>query len=237
MEYLKSYKQLNEEVLDVNYGIDLTQRFLEKMPKDPEEPAYKRLKEIAKNGNLYKYLVSGDKKLTFGMLKALHADALKFKQNRELKQGIQKFFWRAIPLALAPVFFPIWIISQILGATRAFNKIMIQVLKMDNHHYHGFILNIINKFMDLSEGEIERFLEEDWFYKSFAIEKGLLNMVKKEHIIEFSYYIIKKIKYQSDDAIVPSYYIENEFRKFLNRRFRLEPPLLLKRKSNKHENF
>jgi len=235
MKHVKSYKdKLNEEVLDVDYGVNLTS-LIDNMPTKPEDPEYQRIKEIAKHGNLYKYLVTGQRQLSFGMLKALHADALKFKQNRELKQGIQKSLWRGIPLLFAPIFYPIWLISQALGTTRAINKVLIQVLKMDNGKYDGFLMNIITKFMDLTEGEITRLLEEDWFYKSFAIEKGLIKMVRKEHVVDFSYYIIKKIKYQDDDAIVPPFFIENEFRKYLNRRFRFDPPLQLKRKFNKHE--
>lgn len=236
MDYLKSYNQLNEEVRDFDEGFELKDIF-ERIPDDPKDPALEELKAIARKGNLYKYLATGQRKLTFGMLKDLHADALKFKKSREYKQGIQKFLWRIIPLAFAPIFFPIWLISQALGATRALNKILAQVLKMENNKYESFIMNIINTTMEISEGEIQRFLEEDWFYRSFAVEKGLINMVRKEHIIEFSYFLAKRIKYQDDLAPVPPYFVENEFRRFLNRKFRLDPPLLLKKKPNKHDKY
>jgi hypothetical protein len=71
---------------------------------------------------------------------------------------------------------------------------------------------------------------DDWFYESFAISKGLIHMVKKEHIIDFAFYISEKISLEDDNKIVPTYYVENEFRKWLNRKFRFEPPLTLKRK-------
>jgi len=229
MEHLK---HIYEEFQDIDAGVNLTNIF-SNIPDDPQDPDYLKIKEIAMNGNLYKYLTSGQRKLTFGMLKSLHQDALKFKKSRELKQGIQKFLWRIVPIAFAPIFFPIWLISQILGATRALNKIMIQVLKMDNGKYDGFLLNIINKTMDLTEGEIERLTVDDWFYNSFAIERGLINMVRKEHIIDFSFYIVKKIQYQDDLSIVPPYYVENEFRRFLNRRFKFFPPLPLKKQDKK----
>lgn len=233
----KSYNdRLNEEVNDMDIGFDLTNA-LNKIPKDPEDPIYIKIREIAKQGNLYKYLVTGQRNLTFGMLKALHRDALEFKKNRELRQGIQKFLWRFIPLVLAPIFIPIAILSQALGSARAFNKVMVQIHKMDNGKYDTFLMNMLNKVFEFTEGEIERLSVDDWFYKSFAIEKGLINMVRKEHIIDFSFYMVKKIQHQDDLAVVPPYYIENEFRKYLNRRFRFEPPLPLKVKIVKHEKF
>ncbi len=240
MEYLKSYKVF-EEVNDIDIGFNLT-NFLDQAPTAPTDPKYDNLIEITKRGNLYKYLVTGERKLTFGMLKDLHKDALKFKKNREIKQGIEKFLWRIIPIAFAPIFLPIWIIAQILGATRALNKVMIQVLKMDNGTYDTFLMNIVRKvneykIIDLTEGELQRLYVDDWFYKSFAISKGLKEMIKKELFIEFSFYIVKKIQYQNDDKIVPDYYIENEFRRWLNRKFRMNPPLPLKRKRDKHEKF
>lgn len=226
MNHLEPYK-LFEEVNDMDIGFELTDIFA-KLPEDAEDPVYKRMLDVAKEGKMYKYLATGQRQLTFGMLKALHQDAIDFKKKRELKQGIDKFLWRIVPLVLAPVFFPLWIISQALGSVRALNKILVQVLKMDNKEYNKFIMNIVTKTMDITEGEFERVLKEDWFYKSFAVEKGLINMTRKEHIIEFAYHIAKKIQYQDDFAVVTPYYIENEFRRFLNKKFRINPPLPLK---------
>ena len=198
---------------------------------------YIKLKQIAKQGNLYKYLVTGERQLTFGMLRALHADAMKFKKSREFRQGIQKSLWRLVPMALAPIFLPVWVMTQILGVARALNKVMSQVNKMDNKRYDGFLMNMLTKIFEFTEGEIERLTVDDWFYKSFAIEKGLIEMVRKEYILDFSFYIIKKIQYQVDTVVVPPYFIENEFRKYLNRKFRINPPLHLKTKHNRHEKF
>jgi len=233
---IKRYNQLNEEVRDFDDGINLVNIF-DNVPTDPKSEEYQRILEIAKKGQLYKYLATGQRNFTFGMLKALHQDSLSFKKNRELKQGIQKFLWRIIPIAFAPIFFPIWLTAQIFGATRAFNKIMTQVLKMKNNKYEDFLINMINKVMEFSEGEIERLFVDDWFYRSFAIEKGLVGMVKKKNFIDFSYYIIEKIKHQNDETVVPPYFVENEFRKYLNRTFKLDPPMQLKTKINRHEPF
>lgn len=241
MNHIKSYNKLNEEVRDFDEGFELKDVFgiFDKVEdiKKTNDPNYKRLLEISKKGNLYRYVISGQKRLTFGMLKALHQDALRFKKDREIRQGVEKFLWRIIPIAFAPIFFPIWLIAQVLGSTRALNKIMVQVLKMDNGKYNHFLLNLIYKTIDFTEGEITRLTKEDWFYKSFAIEKGLINMVKKEHMIEFAYYIVKKIQYQDDLTPVPPYYVNNEFRRFLNRKFRFQPPLPMKVNPNKHDKY
>ena len=84
MDHLKRYKVF-EEVNDMDIGFNLT-NILTKSPDDPKSPEYKRLIEITKRGNLYKYLATGQRKLTFGMLKDLHKDAIEFKRMREIKQ-------------------------------------------------------------------------------------------------------------------------------------------------------
>jgi hypothetical protein len=238
LNHIKSFNdQIFEEVKDIDDGFKLA---FAKIQEPRTSLEYERLKKISKRGNLYKYLATGQRQLTFGMLKALHEDALEFKKNRELTQGIEKLLWRAIPLVLAPFFFPIWWISQALGVSRALNKIVIQLAKKEIQVYDNFLWIIINKindstFMNMAEGEIQKLTKEDWFYKSFAIEKGLLNMTKKEHLVEFSIYIVKKIQQQDDLAQVPLYYVDNEYRKFLNRKFRFFPPLPMKTKTNKKE--
>jgi hypothetical protein len=236
MNYLKSYNKLYEWQ-DIDTGLNLSNDFFKNIPNDPVDPNYIKLKQIAKQGKLYKYLTTGERQLTFGMLRALHADAMKFKKSREFRQGMQKSLWRLVPMALAPIFLPVWVITQVLGVARALNKVMSQVNKMDNKRYDGFLMNILTKVFEFTEGEIERLTVDDWFYKSFAIEKGLIEMVRKEHVLDFSFYIIKKIQYQADTVVVPPYFIENEFRRYLNRKFKINPPLQLKIKHNRHEKF
>ena len=214
------------EFMDFDLGINLSNINFEKEKEvDPKTTA---LINIAKEGRLYKYLESGQHKLTFGMLKDLHKEAIEFKEKREYKQGIHKFLFRAVPIALAPVFFPVWFISQILGSTRALNKILVPVLKMNDDKYGDFIQNLVLKVADATEGEFERLMVDDWFYKSFAIERGLILMVKKEHVVHFAYYLSKKMEYMSNDSIVPPYYVENEFRTYMNKKFELNPQLSLK---------
>lgn len=224
-------KRINE-VFDIDYGFEFSNMDFKK--EDPKDPNVQKLVNMAKGGNLYRYLASGQRNLTFGMLKALHQDAITFKEQREFKQGIDKFLFRAVPLALAPIFFPVWLLSQILGATRALNKILMPVLKI-KQPYGKFLEGVVIKVMDITEGEFERLMVDDWFYKSFAVQKGLIQMVRKEHIVKFAYYISKKMQYEDDDRQVPPYYIENEFRRYLNRNFRIDPQLPIKKKRSKRD--
>jgi len=217
-------------------------------PKKEKEDIFKKdMIEIAKKGKLYNQLASG-KRLTFGVLKAFHHDILKFKEHREYLNAAYKFLHRMIPLALAPMFFPIWVISQFLGFTRAVNKIIIPVMRMkrvrsgieqdkkasekiENDNYITWIQKIIIKALDAAEGDIKRF-SDDWFYKAFAVEKGLLKMVDHDVLLKFAYELSIKMDKKPDYEPVPPYYVENELRKYLNREFNLDPKLSLKRKSN-----
>jgi len=219
--------KLFEEIGMEDYPINLVSNIFVK-PSNLKEDIImtNKIKDVAKKGKLYNQLTSG-KKLTFGILKAIHQDAIKFKENREYISGIYKFFHRALPLALAPIYFPIWLVSQFLGATRALNKVFVPVMKIRKVNYTSYMSGLITKVMDITEGNVEHFFD-DWFYRSFAVEKGLINMAKREHVIDFSYKLALKMSKEDDNRIVPPYYVENEFRRYLNREFRLDPPLQLK---------
>jgi len=201
----------------------------------------KQMIEVAKKGKLYNQIASG-KRLTFGVLKAFHHDALKFKEHREYIRAIYKFLHRMIPLALAPVYFPVWIISQGLGFTRAINKVLSPMMKIkstksilqqqkqqdEKGGYVKWMQSVIMKTLDIAEGELENF-SEDWFYKSFAVERGLLRMVDHQVIIKFAYKLALIMEKKPDYEPVPPYYVENELRKYLNKEFDLDPKLPLKK--------
>jgi len=227
---MRHIKSINEHK-DIDIGFDF--KNFDWLSDDESKKKQKIIINAAKNGHLYKYLESGQTQLTFGMLRDLHKEAIEFKERREYKQGVYKFLVRAVPLALAPVFFPVWLIGRILGTARALNKILVPVLKLNNHRYNDFIENLILKVVDVTEGEFERLLVDDWFYKSFAVQRGLILMTRKETIVDFAYYISKKMDYADDNAIVPPYYVENEFRTYLNKKFELDPQLPLKKPTSK----
>ena len=157
------------------------------------------------------------------MLKALYIDAIAYKKKREYEKGVAKFVMRIVPLALAPIFFPVWIVSQILGATRALDKIIIPALQVNNT-YQSFLNSMISKTLNLVEGDIRQFLGNDWYYDVFYVHDGLTKMVRQQYIFEFATFITEKIQKKPEDEIVPHYWLDNEFRKWLNEKFKLDLP-------------
>ena len=181
---------------------------------------YLSIKEIGKQGKLAEYIDEGHT-LKFGILKALYHDAIEYKKKREYEKGLAKFAMRIIPIALAPVFFPVWLASQILGATRAFDKIIIPALQVNNN-YKQFLKSMVVKTMNLAEGDIKPFLGKDWYYDVFYVHDGLTKMVKEKYIFEFATFITEKIQNKPDDEEVPHYWLDDEFRKWLNGKFNLD---------------
>lgn len=220
MKFIKEYK-IFEEVEMVGSEFDITKIMPDKSKKEIE---YEYIKELGKKGELLNYLKSGHE-LTFGMLRALFHDAIAYKRKREYTKGTYKFFHRAIPIALASVWFPVWVLAQILGGSRSINKVLLPVLKMNHNNYRGFLAKLIMKTMKIMEGDIKPVMGNDWFYNVFLIDKGLLKLVRKVYLIDFASEIADIMELEPDNKIVPKYYIDNEFRNYLNDRFNLHPPL------------
>ncbi len=240
MKYLKNYidfeDKLYEELRDDVYYYTINWSELNKT-EDKEDLKEKYLKELGKRGELIDYIEESEDELTFGLLRALFNDAISYKKKREYTKGFYKFLHRAIPLALASIWFPIWIIAQILGGSRALNKILIPVLRMKQTNYKNFLVSLITKTMNLMEGEIKMFMKDDWFYSVFMVDWGLIKMIRKEHILDFANHIAKIMEDKPDDEIVPGHYIENELRKYLNNKFGLKPPLPMRTDSDILENI
>lgn len=190
--------------------------------KDPDLNEISLL-EIGRQGKLAEYISAGNV-IKFGMLKALYQDAIEYKKKREYQKGFAKFMIRAIPIAIAPIFFPVWLISQILGTTRAINKIIIPTLNMEPKTYNLFLKTLITKTMNLVEGDIRPFLGNDWYYDVFYVHDGLTKMVKQIYIYEFTNFICEEIQKKPDNQTVPKYWLDNEFRKWLNEKFDTDLP-------------
>ena len=88
------------------------------------------------------------------MLRDIYTDALHYKRHREVKKGFLKFATRIIPLATALLFLPLAIIGQILGGSRAFNKIIYPVLNDPGNHFSEFTKKILTNSVNLLEGKI-----------------------------------------------------------------------------------
>lgn len=226
MRYLKLF----EEVRDVNIGVDLTKIDPFWNHSDSDEDIEKKyLIALGKKGELIKHLKKDTTQITFGMLKDIWHDALEYKKKREYIKGGYKFLHRAVPMALGPIMFPVWLIGKILGTTRAINKIIRPVIEVHYHNYNNFLVNLITKTMSVMEGDIRYVLGRDWYYDVFYMNWGLINMVRKEHLLEFAKHMSDKMEKQPDDKLVPRLYMENQFRMWLNNKFNLHPPLQLKR--------
>lgn len=210
---------LNEEEMAFS-DIDFSK--IQPYGKDPDLRDLS-LMEIGRNGNLSEY-IDGGNVVKFGMLKALYQDAIEYKKNREYKKGFAKFAMRVIPLAIAPIFFPVWLLSQILGTTRAVNKIIVPTLNMEPKTYDSFLKNLVTKTMNLAEGDIKPFLGNDWYYDVFYVHDGLTKMVKQVYIYEFTLYISEEIQKKGDNVVVPHFWLDNEFRKWLNEKFDIDLP-------------
>ncbi len=180
--------------------------------------------ELCKIGKFDDFINDGNS-INFGMLKKIYQEANEYKKSREYKKGFAKFALRIIPILLSPIFFSIWLISQILGTTRAVNKILTPTLRMENRNYNSFLISFITKAMNLAEGDIKPFLGNDWYYDAFFVHDGLINMVRKEHIYEFTNFICKEIEKKDDNLVVPNYWLDNEFRKWLNNKFNIDLPI------------
>lgn len=155
MKHIKHINEVRDVLLD---DIGELSNFWN-TPKSDKELEEEYVKKLGKEGKLYKYLEK--EKLTFGMLEALWMDAIHYKKKREYIKGTYKFIHRALPMALGPIFFPIWIINMILGSSRALNKILVSTLKVNS--YHNFLVDFVNKTMAVMEGDIRLVMEKDYF--------------------------------------------------------------------------
>ena len=96
---------------------------------------------------------------------------------------------------------------------------------MDHKNYNSFLKTLITKTMTIAEGDIKPFLENDWYYDVFNVHDGLIKMVRKEHIYEFTIWISQEIQNKPDNQVVPHYWLDQEFRKWLNNKFDTDLPI------------
>ena len=182
----------------------------------------------AHRGHLAKYLNDKGKKFTFGILNAIFKDARDAKRKTDIKVGIIKAVHRIFPMALAPFFPIIAIMSYILGSSRAFNKIIAPILADPGNDYPNFLKKIIDATMRIAEGDLTT-IEKDRFTRSFVVSDRLIEAIKPEVLQKFSLYLSEKMSLFNPDDEVPDYYIENELKTYLNDQFGIDPKILLKK--------
>ena len=174
---------------------------------------------------LSNYLKEEGKEFTFGMLLAMFQDAQEAKKKTDIKVGIVKAIHRILPMALAP-FFPLAAVFGIIfGSTRAFNKILAPILNDPADDYESFLKALINRGMQVAEGEIP---VKDRFTRAFVVSDNLIAAIRPEVLQKFATELSKKMAAENPDKVVPHDYIENEFKRFLNEKFDVDPPILTK---------
>ena len=63
-------------------------------------------------------------------------------------------------------------------------------------------------------------------------------MVRKEHIYEFTNFITNEIEHKDDNQEVPKYWLDDQFRKWLNNKFDLDLPVgktIIRNKEKRNE--
>ena len=176
----------------------------------------------AHRGNLANYLHTQGQEIKFGMLLALFKDAQYAKRRTDIKVGIVKALHRIIPMAIAPFSHIAALIGMILGSTRAFNKIIAPILQDSSTTYEGFLKQLINRSMQVAEGEIHL---KDRFTRAFVVSDNLVAAIRPEVLQQFASDLSQKMAVENPDSPVPDHYIENELKKYLNQYFSVNPPI------------
>jgi hypothetical protein len=189
----------------------------------------------AHRGNLSKYLQESGKDITFGFLRAIFLDAQEAKKRTDIRVGVIKAIHRIVPMALSP-FFPILaIIGYILGTSRAFNKVIAPILADPGNNYPEFLQRIIVNTMKIAEGEIVPV--KDRFSRAFVVSDNITDAIREDVLREFSIYLSNKMSRKDPDQKVPDYYIENQLKRYLNRRYDIDPEIPLKENLNEGVNY
>ena len=156
-------------------------------------------------------------KITFGQLRDMVESGKLKRIGVHVGEGAYKGFLRVLP----------WFIPQLvlagLAATgiRVANKLLRPALEETTSYKTWWGKTIMNIF-DLVEGELNA---SDPLSKIFFISDGLMTMLDERYKVKFANYIAQIANEQPDDQIVPDYFVENELRNWLNKKFLLDPPL------------
>ena len=155
--------------------------------------------------------------ITFGQLKAIVDSATKKRIFTNLGEVGYKATLRLLP----------WFLPQLMLAgaaasiTRAINKIIRPALE-DTQTYKTWWGKAVIKSFNIAEGEINL---KDPLSKIFFISDGLMTLMSEKYKIKFARYISSLANEKPDDEPVPDYFVENELRNWLNKKFLLNPPL------------
>lgn len=167
--------------------------------------------------------------ITFGQLRELVEQGKVRRIGTHMGEGAYKAILRLVP----------WFIPQLVllgfGATwvRVFNKLFRPTLE-ETTNYKTWWGKTILKIFDLVEGELNA---NDPLSKIFFISDGLMTMMNDKFKIKFARYISEVADEQPNNQIVPEYFVENELRNWVNKKFFLDPPLQPKNVKKETEEF
>jgi len=155
--------------------------------------------------------------ITFGQLRAIITSAMTERLGKHMGEGSVK-----ATLRLLPWFLPqIAVVGFTTAILRAANKIIKPSLT-ETQNYKTWWGKTILRIMDIAEGEIEF---SDPFSRVFFISDGLMNLMDDENKVKFARYISQLADKMPDNEPVPEFFVENELRNWINKRFLLDPPL------------
>ena len=223
---MNNIKNYNQFLILEKYDRNIKSKLIE-MGVTDEDELNKQI-HLAKNGHLGHYLNEKGEKFTFGILNAIFKDAIDAKIKTNIKRGIFNILPSVIPLALIP-FFPIAaMVSVVFGTSRIFHRIFDPVFDYINPHskYTDFLKMMIDMYMKIPEGDVTF---KDRFTRAFVVSDRLVEAIKPEVLQKFSLELSEKMASIDSNMEVPTHYIENELKDYLNRNFEINPEIPLKK--------
>ena len=151
-------------------------------------------------------------KITFGQLKEIVEKGKLKRLGIQMGEGAYKSMLRLVP----------WFMPQlVLAGFGVFNKLFRPTL-METSSYKTWWGKITLKVFKMVEGELNA---TDPLSKIFFISDGLMSMLDERTKVKFAHYISEVATEKDDNEVVPDYFVENELRYWLNKKYFLDPPL------------
>jgi hypothetical protein len=156
-------------------------------------------------------------KITFGQLRELVEKGTIKRIGVHMGEGAYKAILRLVP----------WFIPQLVLAgfaatwVRVANKLLRPTLE-ETTNYKTWWGKTILRIFNLVEGELNA---TDPLSKIFFVSDGLMTLMDDKFKVKFANYMAQLASEKPDDEVVPEYFVENELRSWLNKKFLLDPPL------------
>ena len=156
-------------------------------------------------------------KITFGQLRELVEKGTIKRIGVHVGEGAYKAILRLVP----------WFIPQLVLAgfaatwVRVANKLLRPTLE-ETTNYKTWWGKTILRIFNLVEGELNA---TDPLSKIFFVSDGLMTLMDDKFKVKFANYMAQLASEKPDDEVVPEYFVENELRSWLNKKFLLDPPL------------